>query len=280
LAKAIPDDAIVSTWGSLTEDGLRALNNNIGRGMTKIGERDATLKSDGSKIKIPIYQKGEGVSKVVDKNGEPLVVYHSSKEKNITSFRNYEETTISKNEEWIYNKEIEDWIKEGWNISKEQVVDYNNGKQIAIRKPNAIYASSNYEVSKDYQRNIQNEEEPEYVGKTYPLFLNIRDAKIIDANGKSWNKIEYNGKIHSTRTLESLFRGKKDGLIIENVFDFNSDVLLAVKDNLGTTYIVYNPNQIKSATDNVGTYSEESNIYLEAVPDVNNRKKDSFLQSL
>ena len=31
---------------------------------------------------------------------------------------------------------------------------------------------------------------------------------------------------------------------------------------------------------NTGTYSEEDNIYLEAVPDVNNRKKDSFLQSL
>jgi hypothetical protein len=66
-----------------------------------------------------------------------------------------------------------------------------------------------------------------------------------------------------------LFRGKKDGLIIENVFDFNSDALLEVKDNLGTTYIVYDPNQIKSATDNVGTFSTLDD-------DIRYRVKDSM----
>ena len=84
LVKAIPEGGMVSTWGSLSEDGIRGIDN-IGRGMTKVGEREATLKSDGSTIKIPIYQKGEGVSKVVDENGEPLVVYHGSK-KQFTKF--------------------------------------------------------------------------------------------------------------------------------------------------------------------------------------------------
>ena len=74
LVKAIPEGAIVSTWGSISEDGIRGLDN-VGRGMTKIGERDVTLKSDGSQVKIPIYQKGEGVSKVVDENGEPKIMY-------------------------------------------------------------------------------------------------------------------------------------------------------------------------------------------------------------
>ena len=77
LSKAIPNGAIVSTWGSLSEDGIRALPN-IGRGLKQIGERTATKKSDGSIINIPVYQKGEGVSKVVDENGEPLVVWHIS----------------------------------------------------------------------------------------------------------------------------------------------------------------------------------------------------------
>ena len=75
LVKLIPEGAQVSTWGELSEDGIKGLNN-VGRDFTKVGEREVTKKSDGSKVNIPIYQKGEGVSKVVDENGEPLVVYH------------------------------------------------------------------------------------------------------------------------------------------------------------------------------------------------------------
>ena len=85
LSKAIPNGAIVSTWGSLSEDGIRALPN-IGRGLKQIGERTATKKSDGSIINIPVYQKGEGVSKVVDDNGEPLVVYHHTNNPNLQEF--------------------------------------------------------------------------------------------------------------------------------------------------------------------------------------------------
>lgn len=62
LSKAIPVGAKVSTWGSLSEDGIRALNENIGRGMVKVGERDATKKSDNSTIKIPIWEKVQATS--------------------------------------------------------------------------------------------------------------------------------------------------------------------------------------------------------------------------
>jgi hypothetical protein len=79
LINAIPNGAKVSTWGSLSEDGVRGLNN-VGRNMNKVGEREVSLKSNRSSIKIPIYQKGVDVSKVVDTNGEPLVVWHGSHE--------------------------------------------------------------------------------------------------------------------------------------------------------------------------------------------------------
>ena len=57
LIKAIPNGGKVSTWGSLSEDGVRGLDN-VGRNMTKVGEREVELKSNGSHIMIPIYQKG------------------------------------------------------------------------------------------------------------------------------------------------------------------------------------------------------------------------------
>ena len=104
LVKAIPEGGMVSTWGSLSEDGIRGIDN-VGRGMTKVGEREVTLKSDGSTIKIPIYQKGEEVSKVVDENGEPLVVYHGTTTPNITIFDL--EKTQSGRAFWFANMEAQ-----------------------------------------------------------------------------------------------------------------------------------------------------------------------------
>ena len=72
LVKAIPNGARVSTWGSLSEDGIKGLNN-VGRNMVKVGERKVTLKSNGNETNIPIYRKGSDISKTVDENGEPLV---------------------------------------------------------------------------------------------------------------------------------------------------------------------------------------------------------------
>ena len=152
LIKLIPEGAQISTWGELSEDGIKGLNN-VGRDFTKVGEREVTKKSDGSKINIPIYQKGESVSKVVDENGEPLVVWHSGmSEIKDNTFRNKVITTINKENEWITNKSIEDYIKEGYIISEEDIAKYNEGKDVEISKPNAIYASSERDVSNSYTK--------------------------------------------------------------------------------------------------------------------------------
>lgn len=71
LVNAIPNGGQVSTWGSISDDGIRGINN-VGRDMTPTGTRSVTRKSDGSTIEIPIYRKGNEVSKV-DINGEPLI---------------------------------------------------------------------------------------------------------------------------------------------------------------------------------------------------------------
>lgn len=56
LVKLIPEGAKVSTWGSISDEGIKALDN-VGRNMIKVGERTITKKTDGSKVNIPIYQK-------------------------------------------------------------------------------------------------------------------------------------------------------------------------------------------------------------------------------
>ena len=89
LVKLIPEGAQVSTWGELSDEGVIGLNN-VGRDMTKVGERVVSSKVTGGEITIPVYQKGDGISKVVDENGEPLVVYHGGAQ-NIDKFRNSSE---------------------------------------------------------------------------------------------------------------------------------------------------------------------------------------------
>jgi hypothetical protein len=92
-------------------------------------------------------------SKVVDENGEPLVVWHSGmSEIEGNTFRNKVTTTINKSEEWVTNKDIEDYIKEGYIISEEDIAKYNEGKDVEIVKPNAIYASSERDVSNSYTK--------------------------------------------------------------------------------------------------------------------------------
>lgn len=82
LLIAIPNGAKVSTWGELSEDGIRAIDKlgRIGK-FTKVGERRVSKKTTGEKIMIPIWEKGN-VSKVVDENGEPLIVYHGTRTSN------------------------------------------------------------------------------------------------------------------------------------------------------------------------------------------------------
>lgn len=97
FVKLIPDGAIISTWGEISNDGIKGLNN-VGRDMTKIGTRTIKHKDGGVDFEIPIYQKVSNVSKVVDENGEPLVVYHTISQDRFEQGLNTFETFDTKSE--------------------------------------------------------------------------------------------------------------------------------------------------------------------------------------
>ena len=269
----------------------------------------------------------KNASKVVDENGEPLVVWHSGmSEIKDNTFRNKVITTINKEEEWITNKSIEDYIKEGYIISEEDIAKYNEGKDVEIAKPNAIYASSERDVSnsytkKSYEASIEFDEEVEdraeqraedwgneeyylyldflkttrdkelaskmtdeemlkrhpegkekYISPTNPyeykdipigtelaIFSAIKNPLIVDAHESNWNDISFNGETHTTRTLEKYARNNGyDGIIVKNVLDIGPYGRLEA-NKFSTVVAAMNSNQIKSATDNTGTYSKENN---------------------
>ena len=233
--------------------------------------RDGYAKRVGNRYEF-INQTLSEASKVIDENGEPLVVYHSSPEYNITVFRNTDSIIFTQYSNETIEEAINRYKELGYEISSEQIDNIRKHNYdifenpIILTKPNGIYAASNRKVSETYITRESYEEGLYLDGEVYPVFLNIRDNNIIEGNNSNWNEIQYKGKIVSTRKLESEFRDIKDGVIIKNIFDFGSPIMDTHGTNLSDIFIVYNPNQIKSATDNNGEFSKINNNIYDEVP--------------
>lgn len=143
----------------------------------------------------------ETASKVVDKNGEPLVVYRGSKTKNPN-----------------YTPHI--------HIS------------------GGIFFSTNKEVAKLYTESVwQN-----WIGRVFDCFLNIK--KIENFNTLNFKTNTYQGdfKFYDSLVLKS--KQKFNGLKWENIIDVpNLDVIYPKEPNdfIATTYVAFEPTQIKLA---------------------------------
>ena len=184
-------------------------------GDVKVGE--AKLPIDESKV-----------SKVVDENGEPLVVYHGTNKFGFTEF--------------------------------DKVLNF---------------FSSNKSVAKTYEDKWGGAEKG-----IYEVFLNIKNIEEVNANGSYFNRVivventmlSKESKLSVQGIVESILgyrfpkiitdkngNGKTEGVKIINVKD---DLLGNGRVGVSDVYVAINPNQIKSATDNVGTFSSESNNIL------------------
>lgn len=136
----------------------------------------------------------EDSSKVVDENGEPLVVAHST-DHEFTAFKNMQENDAG-------------WLGAGYYFFGDRSLD------------------------RQYGWNVMQ------------VFLNIREPYNIDYNEVK-ELSDLNKKSESRRFSSNLASEGYDGVY------FNG--------NLNQEYAVFNPNQIKSATDNVGTFDAGSN---------------------
>lgn len=285
LVKLIPEGAQISTWGELSEDGIKGLNN-VGRDFTKVGEREVTKKSDGSKVNIPIYQKGEGVSKIVDKNGEPKVVYHYTTERFDTfSLAFFGQSDGGDLGEGFYvtptspeedAKKHYDYFTKGYgNIVMPLFVNIKNpipkqkAKEIGIswftrrKKPYKSYKEKLQEEIKKLEFRID-----DYEFKLFgddPDYSHYRETDDL-AHKMTVLRLDEE-KVKLKELKQKLFNTKEDYDINE---DYNSKIeKLKEYDgviNKDFEILVPSPNQIKSATDNTGAFSnEDDDIYHSSV---------------
>lgn len=173
----------------------------------------------------------DNASKVVDENGEPRVVYHGSSQ----------------------------WFTE-----------FNNGKQIQHSKApkNTIFATADRDIAMSFtdyygatQRDvILDENSPLHKrydwgvyreGGIYSIFINSKNPKVIDFGGKQWNTEGLNINDVVSQAMADGY----DGVIADNVIDVG---FTDVTPPPTTDYVAFSPNQIKSATDNVGTFSHSN----------------------
>ena len=165
-------------------------------------------------------------SKIVDENGEPKVVYHQTNGTvyiNRETGENWDELDWQERDAW---DERDDW-EEYW---EEQ--DFYTFSRVNARTTNEL---DGFFFAPEY------DEYHEYGERTIPAFLNIR---------KPASKEDYNiDAIYNNAGQKERIRMQKEGY---------DGVVFVENDGRTVEYIAFEPNQIKSATENVGTYSAEN----------------------
>lgn len=176
----------------------------------------------------------ETASKVVDENGEPLVVYHgTTKDFNVFKiadkyrsewkirdygvyFSNSEFTAKEYSLDYEYRTdEYQEWENKLEQYKKQQ--DWESWKKLYVEKKDQF--SKNYSKAYKSIRIIK-------------CFLNIRNAFIVEGNGNYWYKV-------LKGATDIAIDNKNDGIIALNIIEVFQDVQ--------NTYVVFEPNQIKLA---------------------------------
>lgn len=130
LRNAIPNGANVSTWGSISDGGVYALNK-LGKGWKKVGERTIKHKKDDKDIVIPVYQKnGLITSKTL--RYHPATEEHPEGERYIEIMLPASNFGFAKNADGTYKKSKEELLKELQDAGLDTLIGYRiptEGKQ-------------------------------------------------------------------------------------------------------------------------------------------------------
>lgn len=220
-----------------------------------------------------------GVSKVVDNNGEPLIVYSGRPTKGATTFnleskrsRTHLTNLIKKGVYFTKDKQIAEMYSGSRDYASQLDRDMakygfgDDGGALSMTKEEFLEnfpdVTSQYydEMMEKYNRVVNDPDNftGEFFvskivieGEVIPAFLNLRNATTVDMQGSTIAHL-------SKEQKESI--NNSEGAIIENVDENASGIILT--SGITTTYVAFDPNQIKSI-DNQGTFStQDDNIYL------------------
>ena len=256
----------------------------------RISERRATEEAARKKredeayarLNTPRFRRWFGKSKVVDKQGRPLKVYHGSEKAGFHSFdmsvtRDVgmfftDDFSMAKSYAWRsdlvqvpYFKTLKDLFSSGFVGSKDYPLNVTKNPDGSYRVEFDGYHVGDYAKgeSKGMLADI-NAQEMRKSG-VYEAYLRIENPYEVDARGAGWDSIvlsdededDYNrGRGYRTRDLaEMAYNMGRDGLIIRDVQDAGE---YGHGQESGDVYVVFSSDQIKSAAWNTGAYSRKT----------------------
>lgn len=235
-------------------------------------------EAGGDITQTPRFKKWFGDSKVVDENGEPLVVYHGTVG-NIRSFKEGKGSNgISRGADFYFSDDagIADTYTTGnryWNILlneedhlRRKITDEEiNADDDALI--DALLDDGNYagyqklpdshplrKRQASVEQRIKDAPRGPAGGNIVPAYLSLQNPMEIDAGGRPYYNVDGNQRDINAIVKEAKEKGR-DGVIIRNVVDTgNVEDVERVKSEGGkTTYVAFKPEQIKSVH-NRGTF--------------------------
>jgi hypothetical protein len=188
----------------------------------------------------------ENASKVVDENGEPLVVYHGT-----TKFFNVFKISDKFREDWgvrdygVYfsdDKKTAEMYSLDFTKKEEEYNKYEKELQnLAKNGKFDDYKKLNIEFNKKYP--ISDLSKRFYKVRLLECFLNIKNPFKIDGKGLNWFNI-LNG------VVDKALNNNYNGIIVKNIIEVN--------DIISTTYLAFEPTQIKLADGTNDTFDGEN----------------------
>lgn len=218
-------------------------------------------------------------SKVVDENGEPLVVYSGRPYKGTTNFsktlkssRNRANLTglLKKGIYFAKDKSVAKMYESSFDIKNpldKELKRYGAGEDGAFFTDKELFLSLHKDVTEDHYNLLLNRyyevlndpnnptgefyaERTEVEGEIIEAFLNIKNPIVLDNKRQSIAHL-------TEENINSI--NNSEGAIIKNV---DENIGVYEIDMVTDDYIAFEPNQIKSATDNNGRFSKKyDNIY-------------------
>lgn len=286
VVSAMGNDLTLTANSLLARNPSEAAKQGIApKGITTIGEIWEKSSENQEKLRFSLndgeksenFKKWFGDSKVVDENGEPLIVYHGSG----TTFWEFKtEFTGLGNDQYgsgfyfTTNKETADIYTEKQLNGKTKIggQDSPNVVQayLSIQKPIVIDLNSDDMRPENLSRIEVTQKQAYEIIKRAPDIMDEENSPLGDFFEEYWENGPSDSMIRKAArrtdwdllTLENdWFSGDNGATAFRNAVHevLGYDGVEVIFKNGEKHFVAWFPNQIKSATDNIGTYDLENN---------------------
>jgi hypothetical protein len=205
----------------------------------------------------PNFKKWFGNSKVVDSSGNPLVVYHGTNQ-SINSFSKYRRgastSSLSSKKAFFFTDSSEvahQYAQKAGRTVRSNISNFEKKVKLMNKRLEALekraqrtgdWAPWEKAMEELEAFDINSVREDEVTGQNIiPVFLKIENPLIKDLSDNNFEELA-----NLPATIDWAKKHGYDGLILKNVDD---------PLPLSTHFVVFNPNQIKSAIGNIGEFN-------------------------